>query len=448
MYINTQLIFNKINFDNMLNALLNDPIRGTHNNLEYKTILILSLITGLNMKLIINLKWGDILNLGSENEALVKDELIFRKYFIPIHPVVKTKISEIYSGLHYPNLDSLIVDVPQYKTLTPSQYVQRISSLGIKLSLSSHVSYELYKEINGDIITQILFGKKVFEVNGYSNEVCKKLKQHFEFRFNKELFDFLGINSKEEIRYEIHNINLNYNGGIVNLDQKNFNNGYAFQKFSAFSKFLFSKKNISSEPIIESVIILLLISINNGIRLSKLLSLKWDKVIDYSEEKKLINVRKYVLFDKQIIHLDREIGKRFLSLFNYEKEPDVDNLFLNSLRYDLKPNLNKNVFIMNSGNPITQPSLLREIKNVLRKIDFPYSDKIKTKSTLIIYGRRIIEIKGDHKPTIKKLIEHFNFRSKKQLFNFLEIDYKKSNDTYSFKGKVRNTIFDDILYDY
>jgi hypothetical protein len=42
---------------------------------------------------------------------------------------------------------------------------------------------------------KILFGRKVFEVNGYTNDICKFLKLHFRLRTNKDLFNFLGYES-------------------------------------------------------------------------------------------------------------------------------------------------------------------------------------------------------------------------------------------------------------
>jgi hypothetical protein len=109
--------------------------------------------------------------------------------------------------------------------------------------------------------------------------------------------------------------------------------------------------------------------------------------------------------------------------------------------------LNTPIFVTNHNTPITQPSLLREIKKVLKLMNFPHFKIITTKSPMIMYGRKIIEIRGDHKPTINALKEHFNFRTKKELFEFLKIDYNSKKDDYEFKGKVRKTIFDEILYD-
>ena len=106
------------------------------------------------------------------------------------------------------------------------------------------------------------------------------------------------------------------------------------------------------------------------------------------------------------------------------------------------PQLNSSVFITNTGIALTQHSLSREIKSALKWWAFPHTDKFTSKSPLIMWGRRIIEIRGDHKPTIKALKQHFNFKSQDELFKFLCIDYKKE-----VKGKTKNILFEEILYD-
>ena len=119
-------------------------------------------------------------------------------------------------------------------------------------------------------------------------------------------------------------------------------------------------------------------------------------------------------------------------------------------KFSERPSLEGNVFVTNKNNPLTQPSLSREIKKALQNLRFPHAEKLTSTSTVIMYGRRIMEIKGDHKPTIQKLKEHFKFKSKKELFDFLHLtgSRDKAKEIYNFKGKVRKNIFEGILYDF
>lgn len=454
MAIITQKIEDLVKFDDSLRKCFQnlDSIKSFPNQIIYRIILVLCLTTGLEMEFIFTLKWKDLLKLGSENDAIVNDELRVRKYLIPIHPKIKFLLSEFYNKLGFPNLNSKIIDMISGKnglldlpkiivgTGSPSMY----EFMNLDNKYLNEFDYENY--------LQILFGRKVFEVNGYTNNVSKYLKQHFGFHLNEELFSFLGYKSKEDIKYHLHSINLDTEGILVQLEDKNFNDGdIPFQKFTAFSKFLLPTDNSYISPVSYSIRLLLVISLYNGIRPSKLLQLKWHDFIQVNEEEKSIEIRKNPFIDKQRITIGKEIRERLLYHFQLSMERTRNIKFYSfgssKKQYSTKPITNNYVFVMNTENPITQPSLSREIKKTLIQLKFPHAKKMISNSTLIMYGRRIIEIKGDHKPTIKKLKEHFNFKSKKELFEFLYLGGSKSNDKYNFKGKIRKNIFEDILYD-
>ena len=453
----TQQILNLVNFDVLIKKCIYKP-RNKFNNydLDFELLLLIGLVTGSKFTSLINLNWKDIVYLDSEDGFLAKEELIFRKYAICFHSIVKSRITETYIALDYPDLDSKILQSFSKIVLNSQNALEsKIRILTFRILNLSNDYEKIYRQTNMqfDTLTQILFGRKVFEVNGYSNEICKKLKQHFDFRFNKELFDFLEYNSKDEIKYEISEINLDCNRKLFSLEDKNFNNSYSFQKFSVFSKFLFSKNQYSNKAITDSVIILLLMSLYNGIRPSTLIHLKWQDLIDFNDTNEKFVVKKFTYFRNYKIQINKEISKILINHFYRNdkiKDPDsydsIKGMFYSKNRTHAK--LTDYIFIMNSGNPLTQPSLSREIKKALLELKFPHYNKIKSTSTTIMYGRRIIEIRGDHKPTLNKLKEHFNFRSKKQLFAFLCINYNPVKDTYHFKGKMQNNIFEDILFDY
>ncbi len=418
----------------------------------YRLICILCITTGLEMKLVSKLKWKDLLMLGSENNAIVKDILKIRQYRIPIHPKVKQFLSDSYCGFGFPNLESSFSDsftVEEYQGET-AEWIVRCMSSSSKLSV---MKKEYLREFNFESYPQIMFGRKVFEVNGYTNDISKYLKLHFGFHTNKELFQFLGYNSKDDIKCELYSINLSADGNFVTLEDKNFNDNYPFQKFSAFSKFLSSGIYFYPETITNSVRLLLLVSLYNGIKLTKLLKLKWSHIVEINEKIKRVEIRKVNIFDKYHINIDdkfKEIMQVHYNISlkrNHNIDTNSDYVYLNE-HYKDEILIDDYVFVTNTGNPITQPSLSREIKKTLNYLKFPHADKMTSNSTVIMYGRRIIEIKGDHKPTIKKLKEHFKFKSKKELFDFLYLISSKEKTSTNFKGKMRKNIFEDILYDY
>ncbi len=463
MYKITHPVEKFITFDdcfiNSYNSGSLDTIRVFKELMIKRIILILSLATGLEMKYVYTIKWKELLTLGTENNAIVKDELRVRKYYIPIHPKVKFLLSDLYCKLGYPNPElEIIKTVPkiiktEYDFYNLSEWVLRGGS-SYKNEINK-IGRNHLEAFNFDIYSQILFGRKVFAVNGYTNDICKFLKLHFKFRTNKELFSFLGYESKDDIQFDLVNINLNAVGVFIQLEDKNFNddNNSPFQKFTAFSKFLLSEIVAFKGPITNSVRLLLLISLYSGIKPSRLIRLKWHQLIHIDEEEKTIEIKKLFVFENQKIKIYKEFENNLLEHFVYTagKTQNITFYYKASLKqkFSERPSLEGNVFVTNKNNPLTQPSLSREIKKTLQNLRFPHAEKLTSTSTVIMYGRRIMEIKGDHKPTIQKLKEHFKFKSKKELFDFLHLtgSRDKAKEIYNFKGKVRKNIFEGILYD-
>lgn len=467
MYKITHPLTDIYEFDGKMKHALRDLINASERQLVYIAIHLLCITAGLKISEVMKLTWDDILSLGSENEAEVKNEITIRKYIIPIDPSIKFQLAEVYRKLGYPDLNSSIASSLSEQDLSYKAIVR----LTIYNGAAYFPEYDfLFKNIDYNTFFQVVFGRRVFEVYGYSNEICKKLKQHFEFRLNEELFNFLGYKSKDEIIFKLSHVNiadkegiryllgkdtLKVNVGLFQLQDKNFNSKpnnkkdeYNFQKFSAFSNFLIAADNFYEKPVIMSVRILLLMSLYNGIRPSTLIKLKWKNIVQINEDEKTIEILKFTTINRFTIKIGHEIESKLLDHLKFflERTLQIELFYFkgNKRQFSVKPDLNGYVFVTNTDRQLTQPSLLREIKNTLSFMNFQHTDKFKTYSTLIMYGRKIIEIKGDHKQTIQKLKEHYNFRSTKQLFDFLKIDYK----TDSFKGKVRKNMFEEILYDY
>jgi len=465
MFKSTHPVEKFITFDESFkNSFKNlDVIRGSKDQMIKRIILVLSLSTGLEMEYVYNIKWKELLTLGPENNAIVKDELRVRKYYIPIHSKVRYLISDLYCKLEYPNLELEIIKTVPDIIKSGGTYFKFseliLTTANDNLNQIRKIDRKHMNVFDFDIFSQILFGRKVLEVNGYTNDISKFLKLHFKLRSNKELFFFLGFKSKHDIKFELRNINLDANGVFVQIEDKNFINGYHFQKFTAFSEFLQRELIGYKSPITNSIRLLLLISLYNGIRPSSLLRLKWHEILEIqifkinNDEVKTIQLKRDIVFENHKIKIPKEFRDNLLRHFIYSMTKTN-----NTSRHFSKggyvcpeeANLNSSVFITNRYGSLTQPSLSREIKKSLNDLKFPHAEKITSTSTVIMYGRRIMEIKGDHKPTIQKLKEHFNFKSKKELFEFLHLtgSREKDKEIYNFKGKVRKNIFEGILYDF
>jgi integrase len=437
----------------------------------HKMLMILSITTGLEMELIMRLRWKDLLMVGSDNDTEAKkdlDDLKVRKYLIPIHKKVGALLSQIHANLNHPKLDSNIVDEQsmdyQFLYNFYTSYPKKAILDFIPNALGDiTINKDLFYKIDVDTFTRKIFGRRVLEVNGYSNQVSKQLKNHFRFKTNKELFDFLGYLSSEEIKYDLSIINfsnnvkfnldekdeeIKYCNEFIKLEDKNFYGDYPFQKFSAFSKFMISKyiDTSSQSTIKNSIWLLLLMSLHNGVRISKLLDLKWRDIIIKNETEASFEIASSITLDNYTIKIQEVVKENLFRHFQKRVEKTVKFGTFRHIYYEpdskSKPQLDSPVFITNTGNALTQNSLSREINSTLKSWAFPHADKFTSKSPLIMWGRRIIEIRGDHKPTIKALKQHFNFKSQDELFKFLCIDYKKE-----VKGKMKNILFEEILYD-
>ncbi|MGQ2985369.1 hypothetical protein [Flavobacterium sp.] len=459
----TQDVAGLLTFDDLMANSLKEGSTGFKELAVRRVLLLISLSAGLDMSSVFRLKWKDLLSLGSENDAIVKDELIVRKYSIAIHPKAKQQISDTYALVGFPERDTLIIS----QLGKDANDLDKLPGLILMINNSNrhkflNVINEYLEKCDFNTYTQVCFGRKVFQVMGYTTETCRALKQHLGFRSNQALFDFLGYSSKEEIVYRLHHINLDCKAPLEFKD-KNFNDGltktgepkHPFQKFTAFSKFLLTCKTYYSETVTNSIYLLLWLSLYNGVRPSTLIRLKWKHIMDVDKRQSTIGVCDWTIFEGYTIKIGKELRDKLLYHFEISAEKTMrDALEPKDDRYKAErkviyrslPDFDTPVFIMNSGNAITQPSLSREIKKALQQMGFPHADKFTSKSTAIMYGRRVLEIKGNHKPTIQKLKEHFNFKSAEQLFDFLYLDYNKDGVVFK-SGRMRKTMFEEVLYD-
>ena len=401
-----------------------------------RTCIFLSLILGIEFETILNMKWSQIFKYNSNDKLILSKNIGVRNYEIPICFKLHEPIFAQVKKLDYPDLDQKIISIVNNTTKNIELEIYETIRKIFHFNSDSDVLPTTLDERN--ILKKlplIMFGRRVFRVYGYSDKTCKFLKRHFKIKYNKDLLDFLGYDTIDEIDYELINIYIPDASKTFILSEKNFNHPeqYPFQDYEVFHDFLITRKGLDLTT--ASIRLLLLLGLSNGVRLSLLLQIKWKELVYITESgyARLIST----------LH----IGKFIL---NISYPYIIKNHFLidplsNNLEYK---ELNSSVFVMNSGNPITQPSLHRNVLKALQNMSFRHYKLFTTKSPMIMYGRMIIEIKGDHGLTIKQLKEHFNFRSTKKLCEFLYIDIEKrrNKETYEFTNHNKS-VFDEVLYD-
>jgi len=461
----TQIIINNIKYNDVLADLLapNPTIKAYPEQIILKTIMIIALTSGLPLEYIIQLKWKAILTINSKSQAQINETInITRYYKFPINNKLHLQLSEFYNYLNQPSLDSKIVDGHTKAKDLDSLLLPLYISMGLwdikELSKDEIATYKNKQ------LTQILFGRRVFEVCAYTNTSSKFLKVFFKIKTNKELFNFLGYKSRSEINYNLSNISLiegvndkHLHGPAPSFmdDNKHFhiqidntNKYYPFQHFQVFYDFLNQVYLYKIPLITQGMVVLLLISLTNGIRLSSLLKLKWVDIINLNQKDSLLLFKKKIVFKNKELIINEDIMKKigfyFENLMQFYGETGISYEGKERVSFINQPDIDSSIFVSNKGNTLTQNSLHRELHNALKLLGFQHWNKFTTKSTLIMYGRRIIELKGQHKPTIKLLKEHYNFRIIQKLFEFLYIDEYKGNVGKQIKGF--NSISEHILY--
>ena len=463
----TQKILDSLEYDKVLANLLtpNPADKGFLDQVIYKTLNIIALTTGLAMKDVVQLKWESILTVNSKNQPQLKDNIHIPKYFsFPINQKLHPQLAHCFNILIQPPLTSKIIN----KLSKTKELDDLLLPLNYNLGMMSIKElHNISKEINeykNPKLTQQLFGRRVLTTCGYSNQTSRFLKSRFNLKTNKELFEFLGYDSQLSIPFKLSNISLTeginkrYSFGPPPSfldDDKHFRilipnskGYYPIQHFKVFYDFL--NQLTYSQPIItQGIRLLLFMSLMNGVRLSTIIKLKWSDIINFDNQQSLVVLSKVFTFDRFNFTMNSELAQKVLSYFQESmKLRGYDDLKIvndTEIQYTTKPNLNHPVFITNKGNPLTQPNLHREVRNALNQMGFQYANRFTTKSTLIMYGRRIIELKGNHSPTIKLLKKRFNIRSTNKLFEFLFINEYKGNEGQSIEGF--ENIHDHILYD-
>ncbi|SNR32589.1 hypothetical protein SAMN06265371_101289 [Lutibacter agarilyticus] len=483
----TLLIVKNLNFNQIMLKLLtpNEADKVFPDQVIYKTILLVALSTGLPLKDLIKLKWNAIFKYNSKGGAVcVENFNLNRNYDFPINEKIKNQLIQFYTSLNQPDFDKQIAESFKSPQTLDRWLLGTNIALGIRRV--DKIDKDEWSEYRNEHLTQIIFGRRVVETCGHSNKTGKLLKGLFKIETNEQLFAFLGYDSKSEIKYDlsnlsiIENLNQRYSFGEPRSfldDDKHFyalikdsKKHYPFQHFQVFYDFLQNLSLHMYDIKNQGVLVLLMLSLTNGIRPSALLKLKWSDILCIPENKdtyviknkvsglghkahKFYNtydfeIKREFKYGRNLIKVDEKTETKIklycrlmLEDKKLNKKRKLERLFFSAETASLKGDC----FVTNRLNPLTQNSLHREIQNTLQVTGFQHAEKFTTKSTQIMYGRRIIELKGLHSPTVKALKTHFNIRKTQNLFDFLYISNQKGKNTPAIKEF--RTVFEHILYD-
>ncbi len=416
-------------------------------------LLVLSITTGIKLSWIFKMRWNELIQYSNIGEPIARKSILFNNQRIPLTTKVTSKIIHCYIHIGMPPLEnsphsSLESDSWQDYS-TPEKLLK---GLVFWSYFKNYPNWVDDSSFDYDSYSQVLFAHRVLTVYGYTNSISKQLKHHFNFALNKDLFSFLSLEKDIKTMFQLKNIQLD-KGELFLFNDKDFSQGYNFQNFGVFVNQLINANRSSKNKKSNSIRILLLLSIYTGLKPSLLLNLKWEDIYAIDEQNKTMKPNGSFKIQNHEYFLERII----IPLLNYHcpyypknvVRPYVNDRTCNEVLY-LKMAYSKHkndyVFILSNGNKIPQQSLSREIKIGLKNIDFPYWNSVTTTSTQIMYGRRILEIMGDHKPSIRELKKKLNCTTTKDLFELLHV-LRAKNEISLFKGKRRESIFEIANYD-
>lgn len=402
-----------------LYVLRKDVEWNDNNKILFITI---ALSTGLSIDEIDKLTWEDILEVGGIDGAESRKEIYVRRYANYLHPIIRTKLQTVYTeGVLSPKITSSI-------------FSKEITQRGILVILSFFLNekelFNDYKRFghSTDVslfnkFFQATFGRKVIRTCGFDKETARQLRRHFRVKTNNEVLYLLALN--EPIPFRLNSINLTAKN-YFNLKNKNFDNGYHFQNFTSLDKFLTNTDGKTQRD--AAIKCLLLISLHNGIKINTLLKLKNSDIVIKIDNYGSKNVEK-ILFDGNELVVNSSVNFAILSYFHaYGFDPSIP------------------LFRTNRGNAISSSSLHRELQETMKVLGHKYYKAFTSDSFVISWGRKIITIKGFHKPTIKALKEHLKIKTEKQLFKYLCIE--PSDFPKDITLRYERDIYKAISYDF
>lgn len=465
MFIFPHFIVGKLDFNQIMLKLLagNPTNKAFKDQVIHRTIMIIAMASGLPLKEVIHLEWKDIVTTDSRGQISITKEFNGIQD-LTISIKLSKQLLDNYKSLNQPKLESKIINgLSKHKEIDELLLPLNIA---IGIHKTKGIDKEAYISFKNKYLTQILFGRRVFEVFGYTNETCQYLKKHLKIRTHQKLFDFLGYKSKEDIEYHLSDISMiegtkdrfiHGDPPCFLEDDKHFSipkedsadEYYPFQHFQVFYDFLNNIRQKEYSILTQAIVSVLTLSLTNGIRLSTLLNLKWSDLFIKGTNlyHPYLIIKKKVTLGRFQLHIDMGTAEKILLYYQgilYYKGIEAFNIKDKLTFHGELPDLDDHCFVNNQQNPITSHNIKRYLDTALKELNFEHAKKFTLKSTLIMYGRRIVELKGNHKPTIQLLKEHFKYRRAYDLFKFLYISEQKGN-----KGEIIeiNSVFDHILYD-
>lgn len=409
-------------FDALIDNALELPVfkKTIEWNDNYQILLlIIVLSTGLPISEINKLRWEDILDIGGIDGVKVKEQLFVRRYANYIHPVIRVKLETLYiKGFLSPKMTSLLF--PANKTENALFYL-------LAFLLEERKHFTIYRQERHPMeislfnsFFQATFGIKVLRVCGFDKETARQLRRHFRVKSNDEVLYLLCM--KKPTSFNLENINL-YGREYLSLENRNFENGYPFQSFTYLNRFLTDIVCVCQRD--AAMRCLMLLSLHNGIKMSALLKIESS---DVYFKKDSLSPEAIMFYNHKLV-----LSESVTSAFN-------DYFF----KYGFEKSLP--LFRTNRGNRISSSSLQRELTSVMKQFGHKYYMSFNPDSFLISWGRRVISIKGDHKPTIKALKERLNLKTEKDLHIFLHLHDPKKG--YSIRGRYEKDIYRAITYSF
>ena len=410
-------------FDSLIDGalglpILKETIEWNDNNRCLLLIIVLS--TGLSISEVIKLRWEDVLDVGGIDGVEVKKKLFVRRYPNHLEPIVRTKIATLYvEGFLSPKMTSL---------LFPTHVTENTRFCIHAFLYDERKHYSTYLEQGHPMdvslfstFFQATFGRKVVNTCGFNKESARQLRRHFRVKSNDEVLNVLCL--EKPTVFNLENINL-YGKEYLPLENKNFENGHNFQSFISLNKFF--KEIVCVCQRDAAMRCLMLLSLNNGIKMSALLRIQNSAVLckndTYRPGAYLIEA---IIFRNRKLILSETTKSAFQAYF---------------FKYGF--NDSEPLFRTNRGNRINSSSLQRELTSVMKQFGHKYYMFFNSDSFLISWGQRVISIKGDHKPTIKALKKWLNIKTEKDLHKFLRLQNPKKD--FSIKGKYEKDIYKAI----
>lgn len=378
--------------------------------------ILLALSGGFTSSEIAILRWEDILQKGGIDGVECQKQVYFRRYAFEFHPELRKKIEFLFSDIfQFPKLTSTII--PEELTTNPFFYLSAFSRHD-KSHFRTYLQKRHPMEVDlFDKFFQATFGRKVLTVCGFEKGIAQQLRRHYKVKSNEEVLHLLAL--KQPLAFDIDAVNL-FAEDYISLKLKNFDNGYHFQLFNTLHDFLIKARTRSRMDL--SMKALMLLSLQNGHKLNSLLSLKISDIITENGEPIGVNFRgKPLTICKETL----AILKR--SIYFSDESDEL-------------------LFKTNRGYGISSSSIYREVPAAMKRFGHKYWEKFEADTLLISWGRKVISVKGNHKPTIRAVKDRLKLKTLTELQSYLKIEASES--VFKEKRNYQKDIYKAIAYDF